>query len=67
MNPKVELPWFDGCANHPAARRILEGVIAEVVPGLGTCASYARAEAVDPICTAILPRTWRVAWSAMAS
>jgi len=29
----VELLWFADCANHPAARRMLEEVIAEVAPG----------------------------------
>jgi hypothetical protein len=33
MSRKVELLWFEGCANHPAARRMLEEVIAEVAPG----------------------------------
>jgi hypothetical protein len=29
----VELLWFRDCANHPAARSMLEEVIAEVAPG----------------------------------
>src|SRR5207244_10383292 len=29
----VELLWFEDCANHPAARSMLEDVIAEVAPG----------------------------------
>ena len=29
----VELLWFQGCANHPAARLMLEEVIGEVAPG----------------------------------
>jgi hypothetical protein len=29
----VELLWFSDCTNHPAARRMLEEVIAEVAPG----------------------------------
>jgi hypothetical protein len=33
MSQKVELLWFEGCPNHPAARRMLEEVIAEVAPG----------------------------------
>ena len=33
MSRKVELLWFEGCANHPAARQMLEEVIAEVAPG----------------------------------
>ena len=33
MSHEVELLWFEGCANHPPARRVLEGVIAEVAPG----------------------------------
>jgi hypothetical protein len=30
---KVELLWFEDCANHPAARKMLEEVIADVAPG----------------------------------
>lgn len=30
---QVELLWFEGCANHPAARQMLEEVIAAVAPG----------------------------------
>lgn len=33
MRHEVELLWFDGCANHPAARSMLEEVIAELAPG----------------------------------
>jgi len=33
MTHKVELLWFSDCANHAAARRLLEEVIAEVAPG----------------------------------
>jgi hypothetical protein len=33
MSRNVELLWFEGCANHPAAQRMLEEVIAEVAPG----------------------------------
>lgn len=33
MTPAVELLWFSDCANHPAARAMLEEVIAEVAPG----------------------------------
>lgn len=33
MSQTVELLWFEGCANHPAARQMLEEVIAEVAPG----------------------------------
>lgn len=33
MSREVELLWFQGCANHPAARRMLEEVVAEVAPG----------------------------------
>ena len=29
----VELLWFSDCPNHPAARRLLEEVIAELAPG----------------------------------
>jgi hypothetical protein len=29
----VELLWFSDCANHAAARRMLEEVIADIVPG----------------------------------
>lgn len=34
MSREVELLWFEGCANHPAARQMLEEVIAEVAPGI---------------------------------
>jgi hypothetical protein len=33
MTHEVELLWFRDCANHPAARALLEEVIAEVAPG----------------------------------
>ena len=33
MTHVVELLWFADCANHPAARRMLEEVIEEVAPG----------------------------------
>ena len=33
MSHEVELLWFQGCANHPAARSMLEEVIAELSPG----------------------------------
>ena len=33
MTHVVELLWFSGCAIHPAARALLEEVIAEVAPG----------------------------------
>jgi hypothetical protein len=33
MSHTVELLWFSDCANHPAARAMLEEVIAEVAPG----------------------------------
>ena len=33
MTREVELLWFEGCANHPAARQMLEEVIAELAPG----------------------------------
>jgi hypothetical protein len=29
----VELLWFSDCANHPAARTMLEAVIADAAPG----------------------------------
>lgn len=32
MSHVVELLWFQGCANHPAARQMLAEVIAEVAP-----------------------------------
>jgi hypothetical protein len=40
----VELLWFSDCANHPAARRMLEEVIAEVAPGT----SMHEVDATDP-------------------
>lgn len=30
---RVELLWFRDCPHHEAARRLLQGVIAEVAPG----------------------------------
>ncbi len=33
MTRLVELLWFAECANHPAARRMLEEVIADLAPG----------------------------------
>jgi hypothetical protein len=33
MTLEVELLWFSDCANHRAARRLLEEVIAEIAPG----------------------------------
>jgi len=30
---KIELLWFAGCPNHPAARALLQEVIAELAPG----------------------------------
>lgn len=33
MTREVELLWFEGCANHPAARQLLDEVIAELAPG----------------------------------
>jgi hypothetical protein len=30
---RVELLWFSDCPNHPAARRLLEEVVAQVTPG----------------------------------
>ena len=32
MTHEVELLWFQDCANHPAARSMLESVVAEVAP-----------------------------------
>ena len=33
MTHTVELLWFSDCPNHPAARALLEEVIADVAPG----------------------------------
>ncbi|MGH2384585.1 MAG: DF family (seleno)protein [Solirubrobacterales bacterium] len=44
MTPRVELLWFAGCANHPAARRLLEQAIAEIRPGV----SIIDLDATDP-------------------
>lgn len=33
MIRRVELLWFADCANHPAARLMLEEVIADLAPG----------------------------------
>jgi hypothetical protein len=32
VSQTVELLWFSDCANHPAARAMLEAVIADVAP-----------------------------------
>ena len=34
MTHHVELLWFRGCANHQAARRLVQDVIDELAPGL---------------------------------
>ena len=31
--PRVQLLWFQDCANHPAARALLEVAVAEIAPG----------------------------------
>jgi hypothetical protein len=33
VSKAVELLWFSDCSNHPAARALLEEVIAELAPG----------------------------------
>jgi hypothetical protein len=33
LSQTVELLWFSDCPNHPAARAMLEDVIAEIAPG----------------------------------
>jgi hypothetical protein len=33
MSQIVELLWFSDCPNHPAAREMLDAVIAEIAPG----------------------------------
>ena len=33
MTHDIELLWVQGCTNHPAARSMLEEVIAELTPG----------------------------------
>ena len=42
--PEVELLWFADCPNHPAARQMLEEVIAEIAPGTPIC----DVDATDP-------------------
>ena len=44
MSHTAELLWFSGCANHPAARRMLEEVIATFAPGT----PIADVDATDP-------------------
>lgn len=44
MSHEVELLWFHGCANYPAARQLLEEVIAEVAPST----PIADVDATDP-------------------
>ena len=50
MTREVELLWFEGCANHPAARQMLEGVLAEVAPGT----PIKDVDATDPVVAARL-------------
>jgi hypothetical protein len=44
MTHTAELLWFSDCANHPAARAMLEEVIADVAPGT----SIRDIDATDP-------------------
>lgn len=44
MSQKVELLWFEGCANHPAARQMLKEVMAELAPR----AEINEVDATDP-------------------
>ena len=48
MSHVVELLWFEGCANHPAARGMLEEVIAAVAPGI----FVTEVDATDPVVAA---------------
>lgn len=50
MSQTVELLWFSDCANHPAARAILEEVIADVAPGT----PILEVDATDPATAASL-------------
>lgn len=47
--PRVELLWFQDCPNHPAARALLEELIAELAPG-------ARIEDIDATEPAVAQR-----------
>lgn len=45
MTRTVELLWFSDCPNYPAARRLLEEVVAQVAPGT----PIAEFDATDPV------------------
>lgn len=45
MTHDVQLLWFSDCANHPAARRMLEEVIADLAPGT----PIGDVDATDPV------------------
>ena len=50
MTRRVELLWFSDCPNHPAARMMLEQVIAELAPGT----PIREVDATDPVVAARL-------------
>lgn len=45
MSHEVELLWFQDCANHSAARQMLEEAIAQVAPGT----TIKDVDATDPV------------------
>lgn len=42
--PRVELPWFHDCPNHPAARALLDELLGALAPG----ATVDEIDATDP-------------------
>ena len=50
MSHTVELLWFTGCPNHPAARAMVRQVVAELAPGT----AIRDVDATDPATAASL-------------
>ncbi len=50
MTRSLELLWFSECPNYPAARRMLEEVVAEIAPGT----PIHEVDASDPVVAARL-------------
>jgi len=50
MSHTVELLWFTGCPNHPAARAMVRQVVAELAPGT----TIRDVDATDPATAASL-------------
>ena len=54
MSHTVELLWFTGCPNHPAARAMVRQVVAELAPGT----AIRDVDATDPALKRHLIRLW---------